>query len=98
MLRCDTPPTAIVTYDVYAPELMRQLIDRGFAIPRDVSVVGFDDSAWALRCQPALSTVRQPAGSLGARAAELVLDEIRRGERQRGVVLLPTEVVWRDSA
>jgi DNA-binding LacI/PurR family transcriptional regulator len=70
----------------------------GRSIPDDVGVVGFDDSAWALRCQPALSTVRQPAGMLGARAAELVLDEIRTGERRGGVVLLPTEVVWRDSA
>lgn len=70
----------------------------GRRIPDDVGVVGFDDSAWALRCQPALSTVRQPADRLGARAAELVLDEIRTGERRSGVVLLPTEVVWRDSA
>lgn len=60
VLRCDTPPTAIVTYDVYAPELMRQLIERGFAIPRDVSVVGFDDSPDFHRdCPVPLTTFRQ---------------------------------------
>lgn len=84
--------------DAIAAGAVDVLKEAGKRIPNDVGVVGFDDSAWALRCQPALSTVRQPAGALGARAAELVLDEIRRGERQRGVVLLPTEVVWRDSA
>lgn len=84
--------------DAIAAGAVDVLKEAGKRIPGDIGVVGFDDSVWALRCQPALSTVRQPAGSLGARAAELVLDEIRRGERQRGVVLLPTEVVWRDSA
>jgi len=84
--------------DAIAAGAVDVLRDRGRRVPADVGVVGFDDSAWALRCQPALSTVRQPAGLLGARAAELVLDEIRTGERRSGVVLLPTEVVWRDSA
>ncbi len=32
----------------------------GRSVPGDVGVVGFDDSAWALRCDPPLSTVRQP--------------------------------------
>lgn len=84
--------------DAVAAGAVDVLRDSGRRIPADVGVVGFDDSAWALRCQPALSTVRQPAGALGARAAELVLEEIRTGERHEGVVLLPTEVVWRDSA
>ena len=60
VLRCDTPPTAIVTYDVYAPELMRQLIERGFAVPQDISVVGFDDSPDFHRdCPVPLTTFRQ---------------------------------------
>ncbi|MFN3706830.1 LacI family DNA-binding transcriptional regulator [Microcella sp.] len=84
--------------DAIAAGAVDVLRAHGRRVPDDVGVVGFDDSAWALRCQPALSTVRQPADLLGARAAELVLDEIRTGERRRGVVLLPTEVVWRDSA
>jgi DNA-binding LacI/PurR family transcriptional regulator len=84
--------------DAIAAGAVDVLRAQGKRVPEDVGVVGFDDSAWALRCQPALSTVRQPADRLGARAAELVLDEIRTGERRSGVVLLPTEVIWRDSA
>jgi DNA-binding LacI/PurR family transcriptional regulator len=67
-------------------------------VPGDVGVVGFDDSAWARRAQPELSTVHQPAGELGARAAALVLEQVRSGKPDGHGVLLATEVVWRHSA
>ena len=66
-------------------------------MPEDVGIVGFDDSDWALRSQPPLSTVHQPALSLGERAAELVLSQLRGDEVGAGV-LLETTVVWRESA
>ena len=66
-------------------------------MPEDVGVVGFDDSAWARRTLPALSTVRQPAAGLGRQAALLVLDQIR-GVSAPNELLLDSEIVWRDSA
>ncbi len=85
--------------DAVAAGAIDVLRARGRRVPDDVGVVGFDDSAWALRCQPLLSTVRQPAALLGARAAELVLAQIAFGETgDEGGVMLETEVVWRASA
>ena len=85
--------------DAVAAGALDVLRSAGRRVPDDVGVVGFDDSAWALRCQPLLSTVRQPAAVLGARAAELVLEQIRSGGRGSDEgVLLDTQVVWRDSA
>jgi DNA-binding LacI/PurR family transcriptional regulator len=84
--------------DAVAVGALEPLASAGRRVPRDVGVVGFDDSAWARRAQPALSTIRQPAADLGARAAELVLEQVRTGASQSDGVLLPTEVVWRDSA
>jgi DNA-binding LacI/PurR family transcriptional regulator len=84
--------------DAVAVGALEALATAGRGVPRDVGVVGFDDSAWARRAQPALSTIRQPAGALGARAAELVLEQVRTGASRTDGVLLPTEVVWRDSA
>ena len=83
--------------DAVAAGAMEALRSTGRSVPRDTGVVGFDDSAWATRTQPALSTVRQPAAVLGSRAASLVLDRIR-GEADGSGVLLDTEIVWRDSA
>lgn len=79
-----------------AMELLRAV---GRRIPEDIGVVGFDDSAWALRTQPALSTVHQPASGLGTGAAEAVLAQVR-GEHSGGGggILLPTPIVWRGSA
>ncbi|WP_309709220.1 LacI family DNA-binding transcriptional regulator [Pseudolysinimonas sp.] len=84
--------------DAVAVGALEALAAAGRRVPVDVGVVGFDDSAWARRARPGLSTIRQPAGDLGARAAELVLEQVRTGATTADGVLLPTEVVWRDSA
>lgn len=84
--------------DAVAAGALEALRAAGRTVPGDVGVVGFDDSAWAHRSQPPLSTVRQPAGELGSRAAELVLEQVRSGAPRAEGVLLQTEVVWRESA
>lgn len=84
--------------DAVAAGALDVLRSSGRSVPADVGVVGFDDSAWALRSQPALSTVRQPAAGLGEAAARLVLDRIVRGEVKTGGTILETSIVWRESA
>ena len=83
--------------DAVAAGAMEALRVAGRRVPDDVGVVGFDDSAWAKRTLPPLSTVRQPAAGLGRQAAELVLEQIR-GESGAREVQLDSEIVWRDSA
>jgi DNA-binding LacI/PurR family transcriptional regulator len=84
--------------DVIAAGALNALREAGRSVPEDVGIVGFDDSVWALRCQPLLSTVRQPASGLGQRAAESVLSQLRGEPAELGGMLLDTEIVWRDSA
>lgn len=85
--------------DAMAAGALNALRQAGRSVPGDVGVVGFDDSEWARRCDPALSTVHQPAGRLGQEAARLLLGLLEGGggAGRRGL-LLPTEVVWRESA
>jgi DNA-binding LacI/PurR family transcriptional regulator len=83
--------------DAVAAGALEVLHEAGIDVPGQIGIVGFDDSAWALRCQPALSTVRQPAVTLGERAAQLVLAQLRNEEVDMNVVL-DTPIVWRDSA
>ncbi|SOC57654.1 LacI family DNA-binding transcriptional regulator [Ornithinimicrobium cerasi] len=88
------------TSDAVAAGALEALLAAGRSVPGDVSLVGFDDSTWARRCQPALTTVRQPARELGERAAALVLDLLAGKDvtADPAGTLLPTDVVVRDSS
>lgn len=84
--------------DAVAAGAMQALQEAGRSVPGDVGVVGFDDSSWAQRTSPRLSTVHQPAEGLGRAAVESVLEQIRTGDNRAGSQLLETPIVWRESA
>jgi DNA-binding LacI/PurR family transcriptional regulator len=96
--RCPQIDGVFAASDVVAAGALETLRSRGRHVPEDVGVVGFDDSAWALRCSPPLSTVRQPAHLLGRIAGERVIRAIDRGPDDDAGTILPTSIVWRASA
>jgi LacI family transcriptional regulator len=55
---------------------LRAIRDIGLHVPRDISLVAFDDPTWAPLLDPALSTVRQPTDQLGTCAAEMVVERM----------------------
>ena len=68
------PPTAIFAFsDMIAVGAMRAARSRGIRIPDELSVVGFDDSAYASVVDPPLTTVRQPLAEMGATAVDLLV-------------------------
>jgi DNA-binding LacI/PurR family transcriptional regulator len=95
-------PTAILCFsDVLALGVIRVADELGLAVPRDLSVVGFDDSPVARRARPTLTTVRQDVaakGRLAAAALTAAIEHARSGAKTRARhVLLPTELVVRQS-
>lgn len=84
--------------DSIAAGALDVLREAGRSVPDDVGIVGFDDSAWALRCTPPLSTVHQPADLLGRMAAQRVLDQLDGMDPQTDGTILETVITWRDSA
>ncbi len=103
-LLLETPerPTAILCFsDVIAYGVVQQANALGFAVPEDLSVVGFDDNPLAQRMRPALTTVRQDVAAKGRSAAAALTAAIERSRTGVGTrarhVLLPTELVIRDS-
>jgi LacI family transcriptional regulator, galactose operon repressor len=78
LLELDPPPTAIFAFsDMIAVGAMRAARARGIGIPDQLSIVGFDDSAYASVVQPALTTVRQPLAEMGTTAVDLLLRLMR---------------------
>jgi LacI family transcriptional regulator len=94
-----SPLTAVVAYnDLVAIGLMRGLAAAGVRVPRDVSVVGFDDIFGAELCSPALTTVAAPLSALGRYAVETLLTGMAsRTPPQVRPALLPAELVVRES-
>ena len=65
--------------DVVAFGALRAIVDRGLSVPGDVSLVGFDDTAFSQYAVPRITTIRQDAARLAERAAKLLLSALRDG-------------------
>lgn len=70
----DRPTAIFATSDELVIGLYEILREAGLSIPRDVSVVGFDDVGPLHLFAPAVTAVRQPVWDLGKRALQLLLD------------------------
>lgn len=95
LLERSPPPTALLCLsDRLAEGALRTAERLGLQVPRDVSVVGFDDAEPAARL--GLTTVRQPHRRKGELAATALLD-LLAGRTPEPVRQLPTELVVRKS-
>lgn len=90
-------PTAIFCFNDNIAIAAREALEKqGVAVPREMSVIGFDDVPAASTVRPALTTVRQPIRHIGERAAELLLAKIN-GTLSESRHLLPAEIIVRGS-
>lgn len=97
LLRDDPSITAVFCgNDELAMGLIRGLIDDGWTVPGDVSVVGFDDQPLARIWAPSLTTVRQDFAALGELAFDRLLGTIEG--RATGVSSLRPTLVVRESS
>ena len=81
LLSRKTPPTAIfASNDDMAAAAVSVAHRRGLDVPRDLSVVGFDDTPIATTVWPELTTVRQPIAAMAGSAIELLSRSIRLGK------------------
>lgn len=89
--------TAIfVANDQMALGLLRRLHEAGREVPKDLSIVGFDDIPESAYFTPPLTTVRQDFSELGRRCLHILLAKIE-GEEFSMRVVVPPELVVRDS-
>jgi DNA-binding LacI/PurR family transcriptional regulator len=85
-----------VANDQMALGLLRRLREAGREVPRDLSVVGFDDIPEAAYFAPPLTTIRQDFAELGRRCLRILLGRIEGEPGPMGVVVA-AELVVRDS-
>ena len=92
------PPTAIfAASDAQAAGVYRALHTLDLHVPKDVSVIGFDDVPMAERLAPPLTTIRQPLREMGRTAAQMLLRLIAGETLDHTRVELATSLMIRES-
>ncbi len=83
LIDAKSPPSAIfASNDVMAAGVLHAARERGLDVPRDLSIIGFDDTAIATAIWPPLTTVRWPIRAMARSAARKLIDPKAAGEEQ----------------
>lgn len=91
-------PTAVVTAnDMTALGALGEFRAAGLDVPRDISLIGFDDIAFAALANPPLTTVCLPRAELGRRAVEALMMTVEHPEQQGVELHVTTHLVVRGS-
>ncbi len=97
LLRMPYRPTAIfAANDVMAYGVIAAAHDLGIHVPRELSVIGFDDEDSSAVFRPPLTTIRQPVSEAAREALKALVDIVGGGAPSAGR-LLPTELIVRES-
>lgn len=98
LLSLNTPPTAIfAANDIMALGAIRAIWERGFNVPQDISVLGYDDIEFSKQSLPQLTTVHQPKYQVGMEAIQLLLKVLHKEENFEKHIQMHTRIVMRES-
>jgi LacI family transcriptional regulator len=99
LLNLNSPPTAIfVANNEMMAGTLSAVRQRRVKVPRELSLVGFDDARWARYLEPPLTVVSQPAELMGQKAAQLLLTRLSGRTTPQTVVFEPELIVRRSAA
>ena len=91
-------PTAFVcNCDQVAYELMQTLNRKGYRVPDDCSVVGFDNDLYSELASPKLTTVAVDREEMARTAAKIVLKKVKKSETRYGRVFVKGNLIHRES-
>lgn len=91
----DRPTAIFASADVIAIGLINGLKKHGMVLPRDMSIIGFDDTWLAKTCDPQLATIKQDVAKKGEVALKLLLSKDEEDECKN--IVLDIELVERES-
>jgi len=97
LLEKNLPTAVVVANDLMALGAMQEFKAAGLHIPRDISVVGFDDISFATLAEPALTTVCSPRVEIGRRAFEALMLTVDKPHQLGVEIRIPTYLIKRAS-
>ncbi|MDP8212890.1 MAG: LacI family DNA-binding transcriptional regulator [Candidatus Zapsychrus exili] len=97
-LNLDERPTAIfAASDDMALEAITTFMECGIEIPKDMSIIGYDDNPACLYGPVALTTVKQPLFEIAKDAVKYLHEIINGKNTEKKKIMLPPELIVRDS-
>jgi LacI family transcriptional regulator len=97
LLARDSVSAIFASNDLLAIGALRAAAERGVKVPGELSVIGFDGIDLGAYAYPALTTVGHPIRALGEAAAEALIERIATGPTVRREVVLPAQLLLRES-
>ncbi|MBS0254157.1 MAG: LacI family DNA-binding transcriptional regulator [Proteobacteria bacterium] len=91
------PSAIIASNDQMALATLDTARAMDLAVPRDLSVISFDNTPLAYFAQPSLTAIDQPIAAMASKAAELIIDGQRGKPRPARLTVIPSSLVERDS-
>ncbi len=98
LMAAKRPFSALVAFnDIAAFGSIRAFQDLNLSVPKDVSVIGFDDVNASSYSSPRLTTIRQPLAEMGRIATQALLNKINDTTPPRGELVVQPTLVIRES-
>ncbi|BFH13071.1 LacI family transcriptional regulator [Paenibacillus melissococcoides] len=94
----ETRPTAIfAANNMLALSVLKSVRSLGLRVPEDLSIACFDDFGWVEEANQFFSVASQPAYEFGEQGMQLLLDRIKNREEQPRQIVLPCDILMRQS-
>jgi LacI family transcriptional regulator len=93
----DRPSAIIASSDQMTLAALEAAKNAGLEVPRDLSLISFDNTPIVRFSQPALTAIDQPIAETVARAVELLIEAVKTGARPEDVVTVSGDLIERSS-
>lgn len=93
----ELPTAFFADNDMIALGAMKALLEKGYKIPDDISIIGFDDLPFCEISSPRLTSLRVPKQEIGRLAVRKIIDMIKGNDNVHVKIQVCTEFIERDS-
>lgn len=91
------PNAILCASDVFAVGALRACQKKGYRVPEDIAIIGFDNIELTTMVQPSLTTIDQPSYQIGYQSCELLVEKIINPNSAPKRITLETELIIRES-
>lgn len=93
----EPPDSIFATSGRFAHAVIKAALQNGINIPKELKVIGFDNTMFSILSMPTITTIHIPRRELGVESAKILLEKILHPDTSEKHLLLPSYIVWKES-